>query len=91
MTRMALDSSPVVPSAMARKAPKRPRDPNQLARHILGVATGEIDEADEPQTAAQEFARRGGLKGGSARAEKLTPARRKEIASKAAAARWAKK
>jgi len=41
--------------------------------------------------AAQELGRLGGLKGGKARAEKLTPEQRTEIARKAAKARWAKK
>lgn len=41
--------------------------------------------------AAQELGRLGGLKGGKARAEKLTPKQRSEIAKKAAQARWAKK
>lgn len=41
--------------------------------------------------AAVSLGRRGGLKGGRARAEALSPERRKEIARKAAAARWGKK
>lgn len=45
----------------------------------------------EKNKAAQELGRLGGLKGGKARAEKLTPEQRKEIASKAVKARWAKK
>jgi ribosomal protein S21 len=47
------------------------------------------DRADEELRAfARELGRRGGLKGGRARAEKLTPEERKEIARKAAKARW---
>jgi hypothetical protein len=42
------------------------------------------------QKAARVLGRLGGLKGGKARAAKLTPERRKEIAQKAIAARWAK-
>ena len=45
----------------------------------------------EKDPAAVSLGRRGGLKGGRARAEKLTPERRREIARKAAAARWGKK
>ncbi len=45
----------------------------------------------EKNKAAQELGRLGGLKGGKARAEKLTPEQRKEIARKAAKARWEKK
>jgi hypothetical protein len=44
----------------------------------------------EAQEAARTLGRLGGLKGGKARAAKLTPERRKEIAQKAVAARWAK-
>jgi hypothetical protein len=71
------------------RAPKRPRDPNQLAKLIVDLATGEATE-DRPEalTPAQEFARSGGLKGGKARADALTPERRKEIAKKAATKRW---
>jgi hypothetical protein len=47
--------------------------------------------AEEKNPAAVELGRLGGRKGGKARAEKLSPERRKEIAKKAAEARWAKK
>jgi len=47
--------------------------------------------AEEKNPAAVELGRLGGRKGGNARAEKLSPERRKEIAKKAAEARWAKK
>jgi hypothetical protein len=48
-------------------------------------------EAEEMRELARRLGRRGGLKGGKARAEKLTPEERSEIARKAADARWAKK
>lgn len=71
------------------KHPKRPRDPNQLARMIVDLATG---DASDPQpsadAAAAELGRRGGLKGGRARADAMSPERRQEIARKAAAKRW---
>ena len=68
------------------KHPKRPRDANQLAKSIVDLATGEAeDEKPSEDTAAQ---RKGGEKGGKARAEKLTPEQRAEIARKAAKARW---
>ena len=71
------------------KSPKRPRDPNQLGKLIVDLATGErTEEKPEPPTPAQEFARSGGLKGGEARAKALSPERRAEIARKAAAKRW---
>lgn len=62
------------------------KDVNQLAADILRAATEE--PAKNP--AAVALGRRGGLKGGKARAEALTPAKRSQIAKKAAAARWKK-
>lgn len=75
--------------------PKRPRDPNQLAKLIADLATGEkpaevIGEDDGKDPAAVSLGRRGGLKGGKVRAANLTPERRAEIARKAAATRWEK-
>ena len=46
---------------------------------------------EEKNPAAVELGRRGGLKGGKARAAKMTPEERSESARKAAKARWAKK
>jgi len=73
---------------------KRPKDFNQRAKKIVDIATGEItdkkpDEGKNP--AAVSLGRLGGLKGGKARAKKLSPERRKEIAKKAAKKRWSKK
>ena len=71
--------------------PKRPRDTNQLAHMIAMLATGELADVkmdDGKDPAAVSLGRRGGLKGGKARAAALTPAKRKAIAKKAAAARW---
>ncbi len=66
------------------KQPRRPRDMNQLANLVGKIATGEAeDEFDETDPAAR--------KRGEARAEKLTPERRREIAKKAAEARWSSK
>ena len=70
------------------KPPKRPRDPNQLAKLITDIATGEADP-NEP-TATQARASKAGVVGGPARAKSLTPAQRSEIASVAAHARWKK-
>lgn len=71
------------------KLPKRPRDTNELARLIVGLATGETEEAEAPVTSPMgELGRAGGLKGGKARAAALTPEQRSEIAKKAAAKRW---
>jgi hypothetical protein len=68
------------------------KDLNQLAKHIVALATGEIPEpVSEKNPAAVALGRLGGLKGGKARALKLTPERRKEIAQIAAKKRWGKK
>lgn len=70
--------------------PKRPRDPSQLAKLIVDMATGEApkDAVPEKDPAAVELGRRGGLKGGIARKKSLSEKRRKQIARKAAFARW---
>ncbi|WP_119300888.1 histone H1 [Dongia deserti] len=76
---------------MAKK-PKRPRDPSQLAKFIVDLATGEIEDKTEDgkNPAAVALGRLGGLKGGKARKKALTKEQRAEIAKKAAAARWKK-
>ena len=66
--------------------PKRPRDANQLAHMIAGIATGENVE-HEPDTSGQRI---GGIRGGKARADKLSPQDRSKIAKAAAKARWRK-
>lgn len=75
--------------------PKRPRDTNQLAWQIVQEATGQIKPPPEPQDtrnqAAVALARLGAKKGGEARAKALTPRQRKQIAKKAARARWPSK
>ena len=77
---------------MAR--PKRPQDANQLAKFVVDLATGQVDPPqteDGKNPAAVALGRRGGLKGGRARALKLPRKRRQEIAKRAAKARWAAK
>jgi hypothetical protein len=74
---------------------KQPQDENQLAKSILDLITSEDTEAEpeakpEKNPAAVALGRLGGLKGGKARAEKLSAKKRKEIAKKAAKARWEK-
>jgi hypothetical protein len=69
-------------------------DLNQLAKRIVDEATGEappIELKPEKNKAAQELGRLGGLKGGAARAKKLTAEERSEIAKKAATERWRNK
>jgi hypothetical protein len=76
---------------MAPKRPKRPRDPNQLGKLIVELSVGETSESSPAHgTPASEFAREGGLKGGRARADALTPERRRAIAQEAARKRWGK-
>ena len=70
-----------------------PKDVNQLASKITKIATGEEEKPDENEgkdPAAVALGRLGGLKGRKARAAKLSPERRKEIAIKAVRARWGK-
>ena len=69
---------------------KRPGDVIGNAVHVMRVATGEIEEKITAPDPAKEYMRRGGLKGGKARAAKLSATKRKAIAKKAARARWAK-
>ena len=70
------------------KTPKRPRDPNQLAKMITDIATGDIEEV--VKTATEKRAAKAGAVGGPARAAILTPEQRSQIASVAAQARWKK-
>jgi hypothetical protein len=72
--------------ACMAKQSRKPRDLNALAAAIVDDATDEAQpEPESPQAAA---GRKGGEKGGKARAERLSPERRAEIAKKAAQARW---
>lgn len=75
---------------MPDRSRKRPRDLNALAKSIVDEATSDEPRAEghEKDPAAVSLGRRGGLKGGKARAESLTAARRSEIAQKAAQVRW---
>lgn len=71
---------------MTTAHPKRPRDPNQLAKFITDIATG--DAVDTPPAEKAEGQVKGGKAGGRVRAERLTAEERSAIASKAAKARW---
>lgn len=77
---------------MAKKT-KLPADTNKKAKSVVDLATGNEDalNADGKNAAAVALGRKGGLVGGKARAEALTAKRRREIAKKAAAARWGHK
>lgn len=76
---------------MPDRSRKRPQDVNELAKQLVEEATGEAppfdpDEGKDP--AAVALGRKGGLKGGKARAANMTPEQRREAARKAAHARW---
>jgi hypothetical protein len=75
----------------SRSRGKGPRDPNELAFLIVQQATGQAPKPEPPPAknpAAVTLGRLGGLKGGKARAATLSAKKRKEIAKKAAEARW---
>jgi len=81
---------------MPDRSRKRPRDANQLAKLVVDIATGEAEEPEQDSAegkdpAAVALGRKGGLKGGRARAESMTPEQRREAGRKAAQARWAKR
>lgn len=69
---------------------KRSKDENQIAASIIEQLSRAAEAAPEKDPLAVLLGRRGGLKGGKARAAKLSAERRREIAKKAIAARWAK-
>jgi len=71
--------------------PKRPRDPNQLAKMIVDIATGEMDDTvSESKKNPSTKGRAGGLQGGPSRARSLSPNKRSAIARHAAKIRWEK-
>lgn len=74
---------------MRRSSKPLPKDPNQLAAEIVRQST------EEPSLSVSKYladiGRKGGLKGGKARAQALPARKRKAIARKAAKARWSKK
>ena len=75
-----------------QKRSSMPRDPNQRAKMIVDMATGEAEPEPMPtkNPAAVALGKLGGAKGGKARAAKLSPEERSVAAKKAATARWAK-
>lgn len=77
------------------KKQKREKDTNKLAKQIVDLAIGEKEKDQQSKDSnknphAVALGRLGGLKGGKARAGKLSAERRAEIAKKAAQARWEK-
>lgn len=76
---------------MPNRSSKRPRDVNSLAKLIADVATGQVElpkTEDGKDPAAVALGRKGGLKGGKARAAALSDKKRTQIAKRAARARW---
>lgn len=77
------------------RSSKLPKDTNQRAAEIVRLSTEETKPAPDPERDPvseylAQIGRKGGLKGGKARAAKLSARKRKEIAKKAAKARWLK-
>lgn len=75
------------------KGQKRPADTVANAVHVMRIATGQVEDAQESakNENAVALGKLGGAKGGKARAAKLSAKRRKEIAKAAAKARYSKK
>lgn len=79
---------------MRRSSKPLPKDPNLLAYKIVQLSTEEPEQPKERSPISEylsQIGKRGGLKGGPARAKKLSAKKRKEIAKKAAKTRWGKK
>jgi len=80
---------------MEQKRLKRPRDPVALAKVIGDIATGQVADKDpaaiDKDQEAANRGRKGGLKGGQARARTLSAKERSKIAQKAARSRWKSK
>lgn len=74
------------------KHPKRPRDTNQLAKHMVDILTGQVEDREPTpeERGVDPAASAMGKRGGPARAASMTPERRAEIAKKAAEKRWNK-
>jgi len=67
------------------------KDVNQIAAQIVSEAIEAALEVKDKNPAAVALGRLGGLRGGKARAEALSPEKRKKIARKAAVARWGRR
>jgi hypothetical protein len=78
------------------KIPKRPRDLNQWAKTMVDIATGAVEDREPTpeelgkNPIAVSRGKSGGPRGGRARAAKLTPEQRSDIARIAAQTRWKK-
>ncbi len=72
------------------KGHKRPADVVSNAVHVMKVATGEVEETETTEDGKSKAAVELGRKGGAARAARLSGKKRRQIAKKAAVARWSK-
>ena len=87
-----------MPTRASKNKPKRPKDPNLLARSVMEDLIGEKSDGtplEHPpgrvkNPAAVALSKLGASKGGKARAESLTAKQRSKIAKRAAKARWGK-
>jgi len=84
--------NPAIIGSMIRPK-KLPRDANERAQQVAKLLTGEIETEKEPERSSvsaylAEIGRKGGLKGGKARAKNLSSRKKSAIASKASRARW---
>jgi hypothetical protein len=92
-TELAGAAIPAAYAALKReRSRKRPRDPNQLAKLIVDIASGAVEDRDPtPEEQGKDPAAVAlGRKGGAARRDALSPAQRSDIARQGAARRWAK-
>lgn len=70
------------------KGHKRPADVVSNAVHVMKIATGEVEEAERTEDGKSRAAVELGRKGGAARAASLSAKKKRQIAKRAAAARW---
>lgn len=73
------------------KGHKRLADVVSKAVHVMKIATGEIEESGTTEDGRSKAAVELGRKGGKARADKLSARKRREIAKRAAVARWGRR
>jgi hypothetical protein len=81
-----------MPKRVSQK--RQPKDVNQLARQLVNITTGALDEEPTDAEVSKVMAalgRRGGKIGGKRRLVTMTPAQRSAVARKAARAKWAKR
>lgn len=82
-----------MPKQSSKRSPSSDANLTAFAavQHVIEQTEGKAKAKPEKNPAAVALGHLGGLKGGKARAEKLSARRRREIAKKAAASRWSKR